>query len=72
MALVMAVAAACGDDDDDEWHGADANLPSLVEAERTGDFEGVLTWVLGLNEEAGFRVYELEEPYRLVVDVAHP
>jgi hypothetical protein len=47
-------------------------LPALVEAERTGDFEGVLTWVLGLSEETEFRVYELEEPNRLVVDVAHP
>jgi hypothetical protein len=46
-------------------------LPALVEAERTGDFEGVLTWVLGLAEETDFRVYELQEPYRLVVDVAH-
>jgi len=47
-------------------------LPSLLEAERTGDFEGVLTWVLGLSEEADFRVTTLDGPPRLIVDVAHP
>jgi hypothetical protein len=48
------------------------DLPSLLEAERTGDFEAVLTWVLGLSEEADFRVTTLEGPPRLVIDVAHP
>ncbi len=47
-------------------------LPSLLEAERTGDFEGVLTWVLGLAEEVDFRVSVLEDPFRVVIDVAHP
>ena len=47
-------------------------LPNLVEAELTGDFEAVLTWVLGVNEEADFRVLTLESPARLVVDVGHP
>lgn len=47
-------------------------LPSLLEAERTGDFEAVLTWVLGLTEEVDFRVSALEDPFRVVIDVAHP
>lgn len=47
-------------------------LPSLLEVERTGDFEGVLTWVIGLSEETDFRVTILDGPPRLVVDVAHP
>ena len=47
-------------------------LPNLVEAELTGDFEAVLIWVLGVNEEADFRVLTLESPPRLVVDVGHP
>jgi hypothetical protein len=47
-------------------------LPNLVEAELTGDFEAVLIWVLGVNEEADFRVLMLESPPRLVVDVGHP
>lgn len=46
-------------------------LPSLLEAERTGDFEGVLTWVVGLAAEVDFRVLTLEEPFRVAIDVAH-
>ena len=49
-----------------------AGLPSLLEAEVTGDFEGGLTWVLGLSKEADFRVFALAEPFRIVIDVAHP
>jgi hypothetical protein len=47
-------------------------LPAIVEAEQTCDFEAVLTWVAGLTGEAGVRVTVLEDPPRLVVDVAHP
>ncbi len=47
-------------------------LPSLLEAERTGDLEAVLTWVLGLAEEVDFRVLELEDPFRVAIDVAQP
>ena len=47
-------------------------LPSILEAERVGDFEGVLSWALGLSEEADFRVLTLEDPLRLIIDVAHP
>ncbi len=47
-------------------------LPSLLEAEGTGDFEAVLTWVLGLAEEVDFRVLELEDPFRVAIDVAQP
>ena len=52
------------------------SLTSLVEVEETGDFEFVLTWVLGLTEEVDFRVVELDAtfplPFRLAVDVGHP
>jgi hypothetical protein len=47
-------------------------IPQVVELERTGDFEGVLTWVLGVNERADFRVQTEDGPLRLVVEVAHP
>ena len=47
-------------------------LPSLVEAQETGDFEAILTWVLGLTEEADFQVYRLEDPFRIAIDVGHP
>ncbi len=47
-------------------------LPSLLEAEQTGDFEGVLTWALGLTEAADFAVFPLREPFRIAIDIAHP
>ena len=47
--------------------------PALLEAERTVDFEGVLTWVLGLTEAVDFRVIVLESPsFVVAIDVAHP
>jgi len=47
-------------------------FPSLVDLEKIGDFEAVLLYVLGLSEEADFRVFELEDPGRIVIDVQHP
>lgn len=47
-------------------------LPALLEAEETGDFENSLTWALGLSGAGGFRVFALDEPFRVVVDVGHP
>jgi hypothetical protein len=43
----------------------------LAELKLTCDFEGVLTWVLGLESPNRYRVYELSRPPRLVVDVRH-
>lgn len=43
-------------------------LPEVVELVRTGGFEGVLTWVVGLNDRVDFRVTTLAEPPRLVID----
>ena len=43
-----------------------------MEIERTGDFEGQVTWVLGLTEELDFRVSDPTDPTRVVVDVGHP
>jgi len=42
----------------------------VAELVRTGGFEAVLTWVLGLKEKAPFAVSTLAEPPRVVVDVA--
>jgi hypothetical protein len=47
-------------------------LTTIVEAERTGDFEGQVTWVLGLTEELDFRVIDLTDPTRVAVDIGHP
>jgi hypothetical protein len=47
-------------------------LPSILEAEQTCDFEGAVTWVVGLAQEAEFNALTLRNPFRIVVDVAHP
>ena len=44
-------------------------LGVLRELEHTCDFEGEVTWVLGLQKPNRFRVLELKAPTRLVVDV---
>jgi hypothetical protein len=35
---------------------------------RTGDFEAVLSWAVGLGDRVDFRVGTLDDPARLVVD----
>ena len=39
------------------------------EAARTGDFEAILIWVVGLDEERPFQAYTLADPARVVVDI---
>jgi hypothetical protein len=46
-------------------------LPLVQELELTCDFEGEVTWVLGNKAPNTYRVLELREPTRLVVDVRH-
>jgi hypothetical protein len=46
-------------------------LPVVVELERTCNFEGEVTWVLGNKRPNKYRVMELREPARVVVDVQH-
>ena len=47
------------------------HCPNLRQVKLAGDFEGVVTFGLGLRNRNGFRVFLLREPGRLVVDVAH-
>jgi hypothetical protein len=35
----------------------------------TGDFEGVLSWAIGLRKSSPFRVSELKDPARLIIDI---
>jgi hypothetical protein len=44
----------------------------LREVVRTGDFEAVLTWAVGLDGRVPFRVLTLDDPARIVVDFASP
>lgn len=45
--------------------------PNLRQVKKAGDFEGVVSFGLGLRHAAGFRVFRLSGPTRVVVDVAH-
>jgi hypothetical protein len=49
----------------------DLNLPAVLEAEQTCDFEGEVIWVLGLSAPLNFRAYSLGSDI-LVVEVEHP
>ena len=43
----------------------------ITEAKAAGDFEGVLTWAVGLRSQVPFRVSVLDGPPRLVIDFQH-
>jgi hypothetical protein len=45
--------------------------PQLREVAFVGDFEATVSVALGLRHKAGFRVFMLQDPTRIVVDVAH-
>jgi hypothetical protein len=42
---------------------------TVVELVRTGGFEAVLTWAVGVDEKRPFRVTRLQNPARIVIDV---
>jgi hypothetical protein len=44
------------------------HTPEVVQVARTGAFEGVLTWVIGVRDRVDFRVITLHNPARVVVD----
>ena len=44
---------------------------NLRQVKKAGDFEGVVTYGLGLRRRTGFRVFRLTAPTRIVIDVAH-
>jgi hypothetical protein len=41
----------------------------ITEVVRAGDFEAVMTWVIGTQDQVDFRVFTLSSPTRVVVDV---
>ena len=43
---------------------------NLRQAKKAGDFEGVVSYGLGLRRKTGFRVFRLTGPTRIVIDVA--
>ncbi len=44
----------------------------VQEVEEICGFEGHSTWVIGLTEQRPFRITELQDPIRLVIDIATP
>jgi hypothetical protein len=48
-----------------------ANTAEVTEVKAAGDFEAVLSWVVGLRANVPFRVLALEGPPRLVIDFQH-
>jgi hypothetical protein len=44
---------------------------NLRQVKKAGDFEGVVSFGLGLRRRTGFRVFRLTAPTRIVIDVAH-
>ena len=57
------------------WTGPEritAGFPALKQVAFAGDFEGYVTFGLGIGQRTGFRVLELRDPSRIVIDVAHP
>ena len=50
--------------------GGDTSV--VKEVVRTGDFEAVLTWAVGLDARVAFRVLTLDDPARIVVDFGSP
>ncbi|RAV12713.1 hypothetical protein DQP55_11225 [Mycolicibacterium sp. GF69] len=45
-----------------------ADTASVTEAKAAGDFEAMLTWVVGLRTKVPFQVRVLDGPPRLVID----
>ena len=43
----------------------------VTEVKAAGDYEAVLTWVVGLRAKVPFRVLVLDGPPRLVIDFQH-
>lgn len=49
-----------------------SNLAPLLAGRERCDREEILVWMVGLSEEVDFRVLERTDPFRLIIDVAHP
>jgi hypothetical protein len=45
--------------------------PGLRQVKLAGDFEGYVSFGLGLRAKRGFRVFRLTDPTRIVIDTAH-
>ena len=49
-----------------------AGLPNVIQVVRSGDFEAVLSFGIGLARRERFEVFTLNNPSRVVIDIAAP
>ena len=71
---VMTPAAAHNDHNDPTFPGPPpsiSNLAALRDLADAGDFEGVLTWGIGVAARTPFRVLRLSNPSRIAIDITH-
>ena len=47
------------------------NLSTIIEFKQVEDFEGIVSYALGLSKRKPFRVTEMSNPARLVIDIKH-
>lgn len=52
-------------------HRISPRLPQVREVAVSGDFEAILSFGIGVDHRAGFRVFTLTHPTRVVIDIAH-
>jgi len=67
--------AVCADSGRKTYPGPSSVTPryaQLLDIEAAGDFEGYLTWGIGLAAKGGYRAYTLTAPSRVVIDLARP
>jgi hypothetical protein len=48
-----------------------ASCPQLLQLKSAGDFEGVVTYGIGVRQLRPFRVFRLTGPTRIVIDIRH-
>jgi hypothetical protein len=73
--VVLSPTSAHLDSGAPSWPGPkrfSTGFPAVRQVAFAGDFEGYVTFGLGISQRGGFRVIELRNPTRIVVDVAHP
>ena len=46
-------------------------FPMLLQVKEAGDFEGVVSFGVGVRRRTGFRAIHLSSPGRIVLDLAH-
>jgi hypothetical protein len=67
-----AVCPATGDKTYPGPSAATPNYAQLLGLAAAGDFEGYLTWGIGLAAKGGYHAYTLTAPYRVVIDISRP